>query len=114
MLPPFLATFSPSQWRVALLGIAQRTIHAKFDPKRPRKGYYNQLKTNALTVGEWIKSKRTQKNLTAGHVATKMGIARALVRSWEGGKCQPSEEQMKQLATILDSNLIEQVKASCL
>jgi DNA-binding transcriptional regulator YiaG len=45
------------------------------------------------------------------HLATRMGIATALVRSWEDGSTQPNEQQMKILAGILNfhprSNSVE-------
>jgi hypothetical protein len=40
---PFLAAFSTSQWRVALLGITQRTIHVTFGPKKHPENCSKQL-----------------------------------------------------------------------
>jgi ribosome-binding protein aMBF1 (putative translation factor) len=59
------------------------------------------LPESIKTVGDWIQVKRHEKNLTPGHLAAKMGIATALVRSWEDGKSQPDSQQMKVLASLL-------------
>jgi len=53
------------------------------------------------TLGDLIQVKRHEKNLTTGHLALKMGIATALVRSWENGTSQPDSQQSKTLADIL-------------
>jgi ribosome-binding protein aMBF1 (putative translation factor) len=82
------------------LGIAQRQIHAKFSPKRGRSNHRNPLPVNIETIGDWIKVQREAKNLTSGHVAAKMGIARAVVRSWERGASQPDSQQLKVLAHL--------------
>jgi ribosome-binding protein aMBF1 (putative translation factor) len=42
-----------------------------------------------------------EKNLTPGHLAAKMGIAMALVRSWESGGSQPDRKQLQGLANYL-------------
>ena len=53
---------------------------------------------NIKTIAGWIKVKRTEKNLTPGHLAAKMGIATVLVRSWESGASQPDSKQLQDLA----------------
>jgi DNA-binding transcriptional regulator YiaG len=53
---------------------------------------------NIKTIAGWIKVKRTEKNLTPGHLAAKMGIAMVLVRSWESGASQPDSKQLQDLA----------------
>ena len=50
-----------------------------------------------------IQVKRTEKNFTSGQVAAKMGIAQALVRSWEDGKSQPDSRQLGFSANIFGS-----------
>jgi ribosome-binding protein aMBF1 (putative translation factor) len=82
------------------LGIAQRQIHTKFDQKQGHRCKHNLLPINVKTIGEWIKVKREAKNLTSGHVATKMGIAQSVVRSWEDGNSQPDHQQFKFLAKL--------------
>ena len=42
-----------------------------------------------------------KKNLTPGHLAAKMGIATALVHSWEDGTTQPDNRQMEVLVNLL-------------
>jgi transcriptional regulator with XRE-family HTH domain len=53
------------------------------------------------TIGDWIQVKRIEKNLTPCHLALKMGIATALVRSWEDGSSQPDTRQSEILANLL-------------
>jgi ribosome-binding protein aMBF1 (putative translation factor) len=83
------------------LGIAQRTIHIKFSQRQAQHNRFNQLQSNHLTIGDWIKVKRTEKNITSGHVAAKMGIPHAVVRSWEAGECRADCHQLNDLAKIL-------------
>ena len=54
------------------------------------------------TVGNWIQAKRIERNLSPSHLAAKMGIATALVRSWENDECQPNERQQGFLAKLLE------------
>jgi len=82
------------------LGIAQRQIHIKFKQKHAQKHRANSLTDNIKMIGGWIKVKRTQKNLTSGHVAAKMGIAHAVVRTWEEGASGPSKEQIQDLIVV--------------
>jgi ribosome-binding protein aMBF1 (putative translation factor) len=42
-----------------------------------------------------------EKNLSPCHLATKMGVATALIRLWEDGTTQPDNRQLKVLADIL-------------
>ena len=83
------------------MGIAQRQIHIKFKQKHAQKHRANSLTDNIKMIGGWIKVKRTQKNLTSGHVAAKMGIPHAVVRSWEAGECRADCHQLNDLAKIL-------------
>ena len=54
------------------------------------------------TVGDWLKVKRLEKNLTRSHVAAKMGIATSLVCAWENNTKQPDNQQLEVLAYFLD------------
>ena len=60
--------------RVALLGIAQRSIRVKFKQKKGPFSPHNQLPQSIQSLGDWIKAKRIGKKLTPGHLALKMGI----------------------------------------
>ena len=84
------------------MGIAQSQIHINFDQKSSRKQYANLLRTNMQTIGDWIRFKRTEKNLTSGHVAAKMGIAHSVVRTWEKGASGPSKEQIQDLIRVFE------------
>jgi DNA-binding transcriptional regulator YiaG len=68
---------------VALLGIAGRSIQVNYPSKLSQLKQSKVLKSNVKTLGDWLKIKRLEKNLTPGHVAAKMGIAASLVCSWE-------------------------------
>jgi DNA-binding transcriptional regulator YiaG len=91
---------SPSG-RVALLGIAQRTVQVNYQSNSKQLKLSNMLKSNVKTAGDWLKVKRLEKNLTPGHVAEKMGIATSLVCSWESCTREPDIHQIKLLATIM-------------
>jgi DNA-binding transcriptional regulator YiaG len=82
------------------LGIAQRHIRIQFGQKYSRTKQSNPLPTNIKAISDWMKIKRTQKNLTSGHVAFKMGIAQSSVRSWEDGTSGPSKEQIQDLIGV--------------
>jgi DNA-binding transcriptional regulator YiaG len=81
------------------LGIAQRQIRIKYCHK-PRK-WQTSSPTSIATIGDLIRVKRRKRNLTRYHLATKMGIATALVRSWETGSSQPDKCNLELLARKL-------------
>ena len=91
----------PRPGRVALLGIAQRQIRIKYAQKSRKQQRSKPLPASINTLGDWIQVKRMEKNLTPGHLAAKMGIATALVRSWEDGPIQPDNRQLEVLANLL-------------
>ena len=93
-------SFLYSHELVALLGIAQRQIFIKFNQKVRKENHAKPLPESIKTIGDWIQVKRQEQNLTHSHLAVKMGIATALVRSWEDGKSQPDSQQMKALASL--------------
>ena len=90
------------QRRVALLGIAQRRIIIKYAQKSENWSQPKPLVESIKTIGDWIQVKRMEKNLTSGHVADKMGIAAALIRSWEAGSEHPNDWQLKILAQLFE------------
>jgi DNA-binding transcriptional regulator YiaG len=97
---PFLPLL-PLRRRVALLGIAQRTVRVKYASKTRKSPQSKPLPESIKTIGDWILVKRLAKKLTPGHVALKMGIATSLVCSWESNTCQPDSQQLERLAEIL-------------
>jgi transcriptional regulator with XRE-family HTH domain len=86
---------------VALLGIAKRQISVKYDQKSRKDRKAKPLPVSIKTIGDWIQVKRIEKNLTSCHLALKMGIATALVCSWESGMTQPNRQQFEALASFL-------------
>jgi ribosome-binding protein aMBF1 (putative translation factor) len=88
--------------RVALLGIAQRSIRVKFSHKLRKQRQAKPLPESIKTLADWIRVNRIEKNLTHGHLALKMGIATALVCLWEDGTSQPDERQMEFLKNFFN------------
>jgi DNA-binding transcriptional regulator YiaG len=84
------------------LGIAQRRIRIAYDQASTQRKPCKPLPASIKTLGDWIKIKRHQKNLTASHLAAKMGIATPLVQAWETGTCQPDDGQRQMLCSIFD------------
>jgi ribosome-binding protein aMBF1 (putative translation factor) len=84
------------------LGIAQRSIRVKFTHKLRKQKQSKPLPESIKTLGDWIRVKRIEKNLTSGHLALKMGIASALVCSWEDGTSQPDERQIEILTNFFN------------
>jgi DNA-binding transcriptional regulator YiaG len=91
---------SSPRGRVALLGIARRTVFIKFEQKKRLLTHHKHLSLSIKTIGDWICSNRIKNNLAPCHLAAKMGITGALVRAWERGVSQPSEEQILGLTRI--------------
>jgi ribosome-binding protein aMBF1 (putative translation factor) len=83
------------------LGIAQRLISVKYAQKSRKSPRSKPLPASIQTIGDWIQVKRHEKNLTPGHLAAKMGIATALIRSWENGTSWPDNQQLMALANYL-------------
>ena len=86
--------------RVSLMGIAQRHIRIPFTQKPRGQKPPNPLQVNILAIGGWIQAKRIEKNLTPGHLAERMAIARSLVRAWEEGTEGPDKKQLEIMAKI--------------
>jgi ribosome-binding protein aMBF1 (putative translation factor) len=86
------------------LGFAGRTSHVKFAIKPRKNNLFKSLPTNIQTIGDAIRVARQAKNLRLSHVAAKMGIAAALVCTWEDGACRPNNWQIELLAEILEVN----------
>jgi ribosome-binding protein aMBF1 (putative translation factor) len=84
------------------LGIAQRQIRIKYAQKSRKQQRSKPLPTSIKTLGDLIQVKRMEKNLTSCHLAAKMGIATALIRSWEDGTTQPDNQQIAVLAKLLE------------
>jgi DNA-binding transcriptional regulator YiaG len=89
------------------MGIAQRSVTIKYEQKLRGRKRSNALVANAKTLGRWIKAKREAKNLTPSHLAAKMGIAAAVVYSWEDDTHPPDSPQLADLSHILKFNFDE-------
>jgi len=83
------------------LGIAQRRIRINYAQTSIQQQRSKSLPASIKTVGDWIQAKRMEKYLTPGHMAAKMGITTALIRSSEDGTGRPDNRQLKVLASLL-------------
>jgi ribosome-binding protein aMBF1 (putative translation factor) len=83
------------------LGIAQRQIRINYAQNQRKRKQPKRLPTSIKTIGDLIQVKRIEKNLSPCHLAAKMGIATALVRSWEDGTTQPNNRQLEVLENLL-------------
>ena len=83
-----------------MLGIAQRSITAKYGPKEGDVDARKRLITCVKTLGGWIRASRIAKNFTPGHLGAKMGIAHAVIRAWEDGASHPNGQQIRDLTEI--------------
>jgi DNA-binding transcriptional regulator YiaG len=92
----------PRSGRVALLGIAQRHIRISYTHNLRKRKQCKPLPTSIKALGDWIQVKRQQKKISPYHLAAKMGIATALVHSWENGTCEPDERQRTILGNLLE------------
>jgi len=81
--------------------MAQRQIRINYAQKSRKQQRSKPLPASIQTFGDWIQVKRQEKNLSPYHLATKMGIATALVRSWENGTSRPDNRQLEVLANLL-------------
>ena len=98
---------SSSQKKVALLGIAQRSIRVQYAQKSRKEWRAKPLPVSIKTIGDWIQVNRIAKNFRPGHLALKMGIATDLVQSWEDGSTKPNEQQLKILTGIFGAKIHE-------
>lgn len=83
------------------MGIAQRQIRINYAQKSRKQQRSKPLPASIQTIGDWIQVKRQEKNLSPCHLAAKMGVVTALIRSWENGTAQADGQQLKVLADIL-------------
>lgn len=58
-------------------------------------------------VGEFIKQKRKEKNLTQKELAVQLSITDRAISKWERGICCPDISLLKQLSSILEVNINE-------
>jgi DNA-binding transcriptional regulator YiaG len=84
------------------LGIAGRFVRVNYPSNLKQLKQSKALNSNVKTLGDWLKIKRLEKNLTPGHVAAKMGIAASLVCSWESNTRQLDDQQLKILSSVLE------------
>jgi ribosome-binding protein aMBF1 (putative translation factor) len=83
------------------VGYCTTAIRIKYARNQEKRKQAKLLPGSIKTIGGLIQVKRMEKNLMPGHVAAKMGIATALVRSWENGASQPDNRQVEVLANLL-------------
>jgi DNA-binding transcriptional regulator YiaG len=92
----------PSPWgRIALLGIAQRTIHISRRPFIDNRNVRKAIPTTPKTLGDRLLLSRYERGLKQSEMAKTMGVPELLISKWERDICQPSGEQMQKLESIL-------------
>lgn len=63
-----------------------------------------------MEVGERLKARRTELNLTQESVAEVLGITRQTISNWENGRSYPDIERMVRLSDIYSLSLDELLK----
>ena len=88
------------------MGIAHRSIRILHEHKLRKRKWFKPLPASIKTLGDWIKVKRQEKKLSPYHLAAKMGIATALVQSWETGASEPNDGQRQMLRAVFGSEFV--------
>jgi DNA-binding transcriptional regulator YiaG len=86
---------------VALLGIAQRTIRAKFDYSKEGFSPRKLIPSNPKTLGDYLLLKRIEADLSQPELAQKAGVSERKVKAWEYDKLSPTEIEWQVLKAIL-------------
>ncbi len=60
---------------------------------------------NFKKIGEFIKSKREENNLSQDTLAEKLGVSKATISLYESGDRKPSLKRLSELAKILETPL---------
>jgi DNA-binding transcriptional regulator YiaG len=74
--------------------------------KLRKRKWFKSLPASIKTLGEWIQVRRQEKKLSPYHLAAKMGIATALVQSWESGASDPDDRQRQMLCSVFGSDFV--------
>ena len=85
------------------MGIAHRSIRIPYEHKLRKQKGFKPLPASIKTLAEWIQVGRQEKGLAPYHLAEKMGIASALVKSWESGEFEPDQRQRQKLCSVFGS-----------
>ena len=64
-----------------------------------------------MNTGNIIRKAREKKKLTQSDLADRMFLDRSAISRWERNICKPTEEQYKQLSSILDISFTEDIRA---
>jgi ribosome-binding protein aMBF1 (putative translation factor) len=80
------------------LGIAQKQVSMKFTQVQKKSPMSKPLPECIKTIGNWIWNERTERNLSAYHLAGKMGIATAGVST---RRCENGNTGMRVLPKII-------------
>ncbi|OUP17090.1 transcriptional regulator [Lachnoclostridium sp. An196] len=62
-----------------------------------------------MALGENIKTRRTQLQMSQEYVADQLGISRQAVAKWEAGKTKPTAANLAELAALFEMNVSELV-----
>jgi DNA-binding transcriptional regulator YiaG len=92
----------PPRGTVALLGIAQRTIHASRTHIPINRKGQTLVSTKPKTLGDHIKAARFIKGLCQVQLAKTLGVGLISLRRWERNEQEPKPDQLAALARTLD------------
>jgi len=95
------ANNSPSPGGIQLLGFAQRSVrtsrsHIPVD-RRQTKPY----PTTPKTLGDHIKAKRFEKELSQAELAGMLGVRKPVIQLWEHDRRVPTVTEQKRLVELL-------------
>ncbi len=87
---------------LALLGIAQRSIHAQripdCGPKQSRKVFPEEVKT----LGDLLRKRRSERGLNQRELAAMLQVSRDRIQAWERDDGTPDVEEWRKLAEALN------------
>jgi DNA-binding transcriptional regulator YiaG len=88
-----------------LMGIAQRTVVAKFDDSKQKYSVRKLIPVNPKTVGDYLLLKRIESSLSQPELAIKANVSMRMISAWEHDRTVPTTEQWQMLTSILKLNL---------
>jgi ribosome-binding protein aMBF1 (putative translation factor) len=83
------------------LGIAYRHISVKFTQKTRKPSQPKPLPASVKMMADWILIKLHEHKMAPYHLASKLGIASALVNAWKDGLVQPKAAHIREMVKVL-------------
>ncbi len=96
---------SASPWgRVALLGIAQRSVSTRYSSKTRKQQWARPLPPRVNSISDWVQIHLQRTGLSPYHLAKAIGVPTNMVRSWVDGTDRPNKWQLEILAKLFGSD----------